>query len=530
MLRWNMKNSLVEFLKKLNKYIKLLKRLGANQKIIDRLNFILTNGINKEQLSYEIERFSDYGINSQTRTPKIIVSLTSFPERMYDLHFCLYSLLKQSLKPDKIILWLAEEEFPERENDISQKVLKLKDNGLTIKWCNNIGSYKKLIPSLKEYSDDIIVTADDDIFYPPDWLEKLYNSYLKNPENIHCHRAHKITFDRNKNILPYERWTFCIDDNTCTAVNFPTTGGGVLYPPHSLYRDVLNKDIFMQLAPNADDIWFWSMCVLNNKKIKVVENPINDITYTNPQRAIGIYNEKILCNLNSCKIGGNDDQLKNVLEKYPHLLNIVLNSEVFNSADYWQNRYLNNGNSGAGSYGRLAKFKANIINSFAEENKIKSVIEFGCGDGNQLALFNFKQYLGFDVSDSAIELCRKKFMDNNNFVFKHLSQYNGEKAELCLSLDVIYHLIEDSVYDSYMKNLFNSAEKFVIIYSSNKNKKHCKHVKHRKFSDWIKYNCPEWELLKYIPNKYPYNKNDEDNTSFADFYIFVNRSMSSVKK
>ena len=81
-----------------------------------------------------------------------------------------------------------------------------------------------------------------------------------------------------------------------------------------------------------------------------------------------------------------------------------------------------------------------------------------------------------------------------------------------------------------MKNLFNSAEKFVIIYSSNKNKKHCKHVKHRKFSDWIKYNCPEWELLKYIPNKYPYNKNDEDNTSFADFYIFVNRSMSSVKK
>ena len=270
----------------------LFRKLKSQQNSINKLNFLLTNGINKEQLSYDIENFKNSGINEQQRTTKLIVSLTSFPERMYDLHFCLYSLLTQTLKPDEVILWLAADEFPNKEADLPQKVLKLKENGLTIKWCENIGSYKKLIPALKEYPDDIIVTADDDIFYPSVWLEKLYSSYLKNSEYIHCHRAHKITFDASGCIEPYEKWKKCIDDKTASFINFFTGAGGILYPPNCFYKDILNEDIFTQLAPRADDIWFWAMCVLNNKKIKVIENSINQITYTNPARELQIFNEE----------------------------------------------------------------------------------------------------------------------------------------------------------------------------------------------------------------------------------------------
>ena len=155
----------------------LYKKIKSQQEFINKVNFLLTKGINKERIIYDIENFKDSGIKEQPRNPKLIVSLTSFPERMYDLHFCLYSLLTQTLKPDEVILWLAAEEFPNKEADLPQKVLQLKDNGLTIKWCENIGSYKKLIPTIREYPNDIIVSADDDIFYPAEWLERLYNSY-----------------------------------------------------------------------------------------------------------------------------------------------------------------------------------------------------------------------------------------------------------------------------------------------------------------------------------------------------------------
>ena len=146
--------------------------------------------INKATLDNELETFKSCGITGDDKD--LIVSLTSFPQRMYELHYTLYSLLTQNIKPGKIILWLAEEEFPHLEKDIPKKVLNLRNNGLEIKWCNNIYSYKKLIPALKNYPDNIIVTADDDIFYENDWLEKLILSHEKDKKSIICHRAHKI--------------------------------------------------------------------------------------------------------------------------------------------------------------------------------------------------------------------------------------------------------------------------------------------------------------------------------------------------
>ncbi len=158
---------------------------------------------------------------------------------------------------------------------------------------------------------------------------------------------------------------------------------------------------------------------------------------------------------------------------------------------------------------------------------MKSVMEFGCGDGNQLSLADYPRYTGFDISDHAIQLCQNRFCNDPTKDFYPVDYWTGQQAELTLSLDVIYHLIEDEIFEKYMQMLFSAASKFVIVYASNNEEfnvsisRYAPHVYHRKFTDWVVKNRGEsWVLHKYIPNKYQFDANDQNNTSFADFYIF----------
>ena len=192
------------------------------------------------------------------------------------------------------------------------------------------------------------------------------------------------------------------------------------------------------------------------------------------------------------------------------------------SGKYWERRYSSGGNSGVGSYAHFAEFKSEIINNFVEANSIESIIEFGCGDGNQLKYSKYKQYTGFDVSETAVNKCRQEFAGDGNKLFRLSSSYGGEKAELSLSLDVIFHLVKDSVFNAYMLTLFAAAQKNVIIYSSNHedvDRRDGVHVRHRCFTAWVEKNAKNWNLQKVVKNRYPYN-GDYLTTSFADFYIY----------
>ena len=200
------------------------------------------------------------------------------------------------------------------------------------------------------------------------------------------------------------------------------------------------------------------------------------------------------------------------------------NFEYVNSSkDYWEKRYSKGGNSGAGSYNNLALFKASIINDFVNKNNINTVIEWGSGDCNQLSLANYKNYIGYDVSQTAVRICQKKFNNDKTKTFIYMGDNfaKDKKADLSMSLDVLYHILEDNVFNSYMINLFNSSNKYVCIYSSNIEKPWAKHVRHRKFTDWIKKYIPnEWKLKQYIPNKYPFDIRKPDSTSLADFFFY----------
>lgn len=195
--------------------------------------------------------------------------------------------------------------------------------------------------------------------------------------------------------------------------------------------------------------------------------------------------------------------------------------EFKNSPTYWETRYQVGGNSGAGSYGRLAEFKAEIINKFVADRNVFSIIEFGCGDGNQLKIASYPKYLGVDISETVIQKCLEIFEDDKTKEFILKENFSNQTADLTLSLDVIYHLIEYEIFQDYMKLLFDSSEKYVIVYASNKNEATAaKHVHHRKFTDWVADSRKDFSLLEHIPNRYPFDENNQGNTSFAEFYIY----------
>ncbi len=196
------------------------------------------------------------------------------------------------------------------------------------------------------------------------------------------------------------------------------------------------------------------------------------------------------------------------------------------SADYWEKRYSRGGNSGSGSYNRLAAFKSEIVNRFVIEKDIKTVIELGCGDGFQLQSASYPRYVGLDVSVTAVNKCKEMYRDDPSksfYVYDSAMIHGGNpeyRAELALSLDVVYHLVEDSVLEGYLADLFTAGEKYVIIYSSNEDLPWDYHVKHRRFLPWVEERFPDWELEEVVENRYKYDPADPDNTSRANFYFF----------
>lgn len=227
--------------------------------------------------------------------------------------------------------------------------------------------------------------------------------------------------------------------------------------------------------------------------------------------------------------------LKAILKRTP-LLGTVSRSvlmafrrRTFKSSSYWEERYAVGGTSGPGSQGRLAAFKADVVNCFIEKNSVQSVIEFGCGDGRQLSLACYPTYIGLDISPTAVATCRKKFAgDRRKQFFPYQRDNSNRSAEMTVSMDVIYHLVEDDVFEAYMTDVFNQAQRFVLIYSDNRDSREpdAPHVRHRKFTNWINRHRPDWKLILYKPNPYPY-AGDPETGSWSDFWIYARNGPKS---
>jgi SAM-dependent methyltransferase len=219
--------------------------------------------------------------------------------------------------------------------------------------------------------------------------------------------------------------------------------------------------------------------------------------------------------------------VKNLLRPLPGVRQFSLLRQQIKfrgSAAYWERNYADGGTSGNGSYGALAEGKAEFLNDFVRRRGVRSVIEFGCGDGHQLSLANYPSYIGIDVSRSAIERCARRFAGDPA---KSFFLYDGAcfadnsglfTADLAISLDVIYHLIEDSVFETYMTHLFAAGMKFVIIYATNRAiPGTAPHVRHRHFTSWVAARYPELQLTQVV-------EGPSSSPARADLYVYERAS------
>jgi hypothetical protein len=191
------------------------------------------------------------------------------------------------------------------------------------------------------------------------------------------------------------------------------------------------------------------------------------------------------------------------------------------SAAYWRLRYRLGGDSGSGSEDALARYKAGVVNDLVRKLSIGSVIEWGVGDGRQLSLAEYPRYIGLDISEVALDRCRARFSGNPRMRFATIGSYDGETADLALSLDVLYHLVEEEVYLAYLDRLFASSRRWVFVYSSSTESpvRSAKHVLHRPVEKDIAERFPEFTRRRNIEQSLPAHPSTED-PLHARFFIF----------
>ena len=239
---------------------------------------------------------------------EVIVSLTTFPARIDKLYLVLETLFRQTVRPTRIILWLASEQFPDR-NKVDAILRTYINMGLEIKYCDDLRAHKKYYYSMKENPSAIIITVDDDIFCPSDLVERLLDSYKRYPECISCRRAHYMKVEGGAP-LPYSKWEMRAKGHKGPDLLLCPTGcAGCLYPPGSLSEHVFDKEVLKEKCFYADDIWLKCMAYLNGTKavLSDLDNP-ECIDLIGENRT-GLAKINVLNNMN-------DEQMTNVSKYY----------------------------------------------------------------------------------------------------------------------------------------------------------------------------------------------------------------------
>ena len=200
----------------------------------------------------------------------VVLSLTTFPGRVSTMHLCLETILRQSIKPGKIIVYLSREQFPTLDL-LPNKLFDMTRRGVTFELVSgDIKSHKKYFYVLNQYPETPIITIDDDLFYDSNLIKRLYESYLKNPKKVYSSYGYEMKFDKQDKLLPYRNWKMIKNSKDSSFFNFFGSGGGTLFPPKSFHFEVLNFDVIKNVAMNADDIWLNAMTRLNRYPVEQV--------------------------------------------------------------------------------------------------------------------------------------------------------------------------------------------------------------------------------------------------------------------
>ncbi len=376
----------------------------------------------------------------------LIINLTSYPKRYSILYLALRSLLNQSIIPDKVILWLWNKDY----DTLPTNVRDLESQGLEIKLLKeDWRSFNKLIPALFEFPDDYLVTADDDIIYNSTWLEELVNMH-KRTEGIVAQRAHLIQFNQDKSLKSYNDFMSETPKENYYVLNsplvFPTTCGGVLYPPKSFDKRVTDISTAFDLTPSNDDIWCFFMHSLNNKNASL----IGDRALLNLNS--GSNNQ--LWNINK---EANDKQIQSMIKKFglpqrlKSIIDLTCDAVTRDKATKLKNglSLITENNDIGNIINKTKMFYEDEFISYIKRNfSPKKVIDIGSNIGNYAIGFSGQEdyeVLCFETSKHFYELTKKNLLNNNikNKTYNiDLSDIKKKKLDDYIKYDFIPELVK----------------------------------------------------------------------------------------
>jgi hypothetical protein len=247
------------------------------------------------------------GIREKADEEEIIISLTTTEWRLQKVHCAVESLLRQTFKPHRIILWVTDQLTGA---DLSVPLLRQQQRGLEVRFRRDLRSFTKLLYALQEHPSALVVTADDDTLYPRGWLRQLHASYRAGPAFIHCQQARWISSSADGRLKPYLEWKSEIPGQVGSAMRLLPLGvGGVLYPPGRLHSEVFNESVFLKICPTVDDIWFKAMSLLNGVSCRKTTLEFQGYPTLRSTRQDGLSRSNLIH-------GVYDKQIRDVFERY----------------------------------------------------------------------------------------------------------------------------------------------------------------------------------------------------------------------
>ena len=248
-------------------------RILLKQLTFPRSRKWLLRNIRLKRALRELAKYPKHADAPRHQLPgELVISLTSYPARFAALHLTVKSLIDQTVRPDRIVLWVAHEHL----DQVPAELRALEGDLFTIRACEDLRNFKKILPSLEAFPGAFILICDDDTYYPDSWLQQLLDTYDRAQPSVVCHRAHRLTRTPTGEIAPYRAWKRNVATTELEGLRkdlLPTGNGGVLYPPGSLAPETTNLELIRKLSPTSDDIWLFFMWQKAGWSVRRVPGP-----------------------------------------------------------------------------------------------------------------------------------------------------------------------------------------------------------------------------------------------------------------
>ena len=272
-----------------------------------------------EMNSIEKEQIKEFPLNKKGREEVVIASLTSFPARIEYVHYAIKSLMLQTYKPDRIVLWLAEEQFPDKV--LPKQLTDLQALGLEILWTKDFYGHKKYYHLVEEQKEnELVITFDDDILYPPKCIERLVKKHREFPDCVVCERAQAVNKNGDKLLNP-GRWDTISNvgvDKPAYSLN-PSPGGGCLIPYGAFHKDAVDYEKIYKLAYKNDDLWYMFMCAQKGTKMIKTRKYHKIFTLVEGSQVVQMATENVQQNRNI-------EIMQGLIEEYPLAWDRILNN------------------------------------------------------------------------------------------------------------------------------------------------------------------------------------------------------------